>query len=223
MEVLVFYVGWLIAFIATLILIGVAYRQHVGWALACLFGGAIFFLIRYPREAAMPFILNVAGGLLVGIGFVAGATDPLRPVRHTFNQKFAIFSEFNDNFLKIVDEETAKEFVESRQKKLEERLKSYEDRAKKFAQDAKSDMKEIKVIQGQIERWERTKERGKREYETFLKVRGFNQARLARLQEKSARDTPNLKKVIGDIPKYGGAKEADVDYGFKDLKWVIQK
>lgn len=160
------------------------------------------------------------------LGFLcclAGCGDQLRPVRQMYNEKFPILAEINDNLLKIVDEESAKEFVDAQQKKWEERLKAYEDRARKFVQEAKNDMKTIKTTQSELDRWERALSMGKREIDSFLTVRRDNQARLERLQEalqKMGKDTANLKKVIGDIPKFGGAKEADLDYGFKELKWV---
>ncbi len=154
---------------------------------------------------------------------LAGCGDQLRPVRQMYSEKFSILAEINDNLLKIVDEESAKLFVDAQQKKWEERLKAYEDRARKFVQEAKNDMKTIKTTQSELDRWERTVSMGKREIDSFLAVRSYNEARLKRLQEalqKMNKDTANLKKVIADFPRFGGAKEADLDFGFKDLKWV---
>ncbi len=74
---LVFFGGWITSVIAGLWLLGKAFGESAMWGLACLFipFAGLVFVIKHWDVAGLPFIVNLVGGFIAGIGIAVAGTS----------------------------------------------------------------------------------------------------------------------------------------------------
>lgn len=66
--------GWAISIWGSLWFIGVIWEESAGWAIACIFFNplVIVFVILHWEESKRPFLIDLAGGMVMAMGFFLG-------------------------------------------------------------------------------------------------------------------------------------------------------
>ena len=74
MAITLLLVGGLIAFVGAIWMLVVAFRTSVLWGLGCLIVPfvSLIFLVLYWSDAKKPFLYQVLGAILMGVGFAMG-------------------------------------------------------------------------------------------------------------------------------------------------------